>query len=96
MNKYGICVAREIDIAKERWIENLESLAKSILATVNTSKEVGYRKEYRVKVEDAKVITDPLKTTLNKGEILGAPFTDLGWTPLFINAAGLVMEVADN
>jgi phosphohistidine swiveling domain-containing protein len=27
------------------------------------------------------------------GEILIAPFTDPGWTPLFINAAGLVMEV---
>lgn len=41
----------------------------------------------------ARVITDPAKATLNKGEILVAPFTDPGWTPLFINAAGLVMEV---
>lgn len=41
----------------------------------------------------AKVITDPAKGTLGKGEILVAPFTDPGWTPLFINAAGLVMEV---
>lgn len=41
----------------------------------------------------AKVITDPSKASLNKGEILVAPFTDPGWTPLFINAAGLVMEV---
>lgn len=41
----------------------------------------------------AKVITDPSKTSINKGEILVAPFTDPGWTPLFINAAGLVMEV---
>lgn len=41
----------------------------------------------------AKVITDPSKAALNKGEILIAPFTDPGWTPLFINAAGLVMEV---
>jgi pyruvate,water dikinase len=30
---------------------------------------------------------------LTPGEILIAPFTDPGWTPLFINAAGLVMEV---
>ena len=30
---------------------------------------------------------------LHKGEILVAPFTDPGWTPLFINASGLVMEV---
>ncbi len=41
----------------------------------------------------ARVITDPSKASLNKGEILVAPFTDSGWTPLFINAAGLVMEV---
>jgi len=243
MNKYGIRAAGEIDIAKERWIENPESLAKSIIATVNTSSEGVHRKEYRDKVEEAKVaaekmvqevevkygkikakivrrlikvlrnclparehhkflmmrlsmvfknilleearllvkkgqlaeekdifyvgmqelykaieneesllelinqrkeeyehfkklnaprvltsdgeeikaglkrnnlperalqgipvssgiiegiakvITNPSKTTLNKGEILIAPFTDPGWTPLFINAAGLVMEV---
>lgn len=41
----------------------------------------------------ARVITDPVKASLNKGEILVAPFTDPGWTPLFINAAGLIMEV---
>lgn len=41
----------------------------------------------------AKVITNPADASLNKGEILVAPFTDPGWTPLFINAAGLVMEV---
>lgn len=41
----------------------------------------------------ARVITDPSKAAINKGEILVAPFTDPGWTPLFINAAGLVMEV---
>lgn len=41
----------------------------------------------------AKVITNPTKASLNKGEILVAPFTDPGWTPLFINAAGLVMEI---
>ncbi|MFL0267426.1 phosphoenolpyruvate synthase [Candidatus Clostridium radicumherbarum] len=41
----------------------------------------------------ARVITDPSKATLNKGEILVAPYTDPGWTPLFINASGLVMEV---
>ncbi|MGV8905400.1 MAG: phosphoenolpyruvate synthase [Acetobacterium sp.] len=41
----------------------------------------------------AKVVTDPTKEAINKGEILVAPFTDPGWTPLFINAAGLVMEI---
>jgi len=41
----------------------------------------------------AHVILDPTRAVLAAGEILVAPFTDPGWTPLFINAAGLVMEV---
>ena len=41
----------------------------------------------------AKVVLDPTTDLLEPGEILVAPFTDPGWTPLFINAAGLVMEV---
>ena len=40
-----------------------------------------------------RVIRDPLTETLDPGDILIAPFTDPGWTPLFINAGGLVMEV---
>ena len=41
----------------------------------------------------ARVIRDPAGESLEKGEILVAPSTDPGWTPLFLNAAGLVMEV---
>ncbi|GAC1358263.1 MAG: hypothetical protein NVSMB42_17390 [Herpetosiphon sp.] len=41
----------------------------------------------------ARVVLDPHTQRLNEGEILVAPFTDPGWTPLFLNAAGLVMEV---
>jgi len=41
----------------------------------------------------AHVIHDPATETLQPGEILVAPFTDPGWTPLFINAAGLIMEI---
>ena len=41
----------------------------------------------------AKVILDPSADLLNPGEILVAPFTDPGWTPLFVNAAGLITEV---
>ena len=39
------------------------------------------------------VIRNPQSETLKPGEILVAPFTDPGWTPLFINAGGLIMEV---
>ncbi len=41
----------------------------------------------------ARVILDPAQEQLNPGEILVAPYTDPGWTPLFINAAGIVLEV---
>ncbi len=40
----------------------------------------------------AHIIRDPSSDHLNPGEILVAPFTDPGWTPLFVNAAGLVLE----
>ncbi len=41
----------------------------------------------------ARVVLDPGDGRLEPGEILVAPFTDPGWTPLFIHAAALVMEV---
>ncbi len=41
----------------------------------------------------ARVIRDPHDTRLSPGEILVAPSTDPGWTPLFLKASGLVMEV---
>jgi phosphohistidine swiveling domain-containing protein len=40
----------------------------------------------------ARVIHDPHGAHLSAGEILVAPSTDPGWTPLFLQAAGLVME----
>ncbi len=39
------------------------------------------------------VIRDPQQETLTPDEILVAEFTDPGWTPLFINASGLIIEV---
>jgi pyruvate,water dikinase len=41
----------------------------------------------------ARVILDPLGAHLEPGEILVAPSTDPGWTPLFLTAGGLVMEM---
>jgi pyruvate,water dikinase len=41
----------------------------------------------------ARVVLDPRQAALAKGEILVAPCTDPGWTPLFLTAGGLVMEV---
>src|SRR5207253_276438 len=41
----------------------------------------------------ARVVTDPDREVLRAGEILVAPFTDPGWTPLFVHAAAVVTEV---
>jgi phosphohistidine swiveling domain-containing protein len=41
----------------------------------------------------ARVLHDPHGATLLPGEILVAPATDPGWTPLFLSAGGLVMEL---
>jgi pyruvate,water dikinase len=40
----------------------------------------------------ARVIADPTTAHIEPGEILVAPTTDPGWTPLFLTAAGLVTE----
>ena len=41
----------------------------------------------------ARVVEEPEEARMEAGEILVAPFTDPGWTPLFIHAKGLVLEV---
>lgn len=41
----------------------------------------------------ARVILRPDHVTLVPGEILVVPHADVGWTPLFITAAGVVMEL---
>jgi len=42
----------------------------------------------------ARVVTDPRRGAyMEPGEILVAPVTDVAWTPLFAQAAGLVVEV---
>lgn len=41
----------------------------------------------------AKVVFDPVGAHLEPGEILVVPSADPGWTPLFLTAGGLVMEM---
>lgn len=41
----------------------------------------------------ARVVLDPVGAYLEPGEILVAPSTDPGWTPLFLTAGALVMEM---
>lgn len=45
----------------------------------------------------AKVVSTPGECTeLKKGDILVAPVTDPGWSPLFVTAGGLVMELGSS
>src|SRR5207244_4569210 len=41
----------------------------------------------------AHVIRSPVGARLEPGEVLVAPSTDPGWTPLFLTAGALVMEM---
>jgi rifampicin phosphotransferase len=41
----------------------------------------------------ARVVLDPVGALLEPGEVLVAPSTDPGWTPLFLTAGALVMEM---
>jgi pyruvate,water dikinase len=41
----------------------------------------------------AAVVLDPQTARLEPGRILVCPSTDPGWTPLFLTAGGLVMEM---
>ncbi len=41
----------------------------------------------------ANVLKSPYEKPLNKGEILVTRATDPGWTPLFMNASGVVLEI---
>ena len=40
-----------------------------------------------------KVLNSPYEKPLNFGEILVAKATEPSWTPIFINAAGVIMEI---
>jgi pyruvate,water dikinase len=42
---------------------------------------------------NVRVVLDPYTAHLAPGEILVCPGTDPAWTPLFLTAGGLVMEV---
>ena len=41
----------------------------------------------------ARVVLDPTSGTIYSGEILVAPVTDVAWTPMFLRAAAIVVEV---
>lgn len=63
------------------------------LAEAGTSNLVGVGVSPGVVEGRVRVVLDPHGVRLQPGEILVCPATDPGWTPLFLSAGGLVMEL---
>lgn len=64
-----------------------------VAAQTGPGELVGFSASTGVYEGVARVVLDPGEQVLESGEILVAPFTDPGWTPLFVHASALVMEV---
>ena len=67
-----------------------EALAASVPAADGTL--IGMAAAPGTATGRARVILDPTDARIDPGEVLVAPTTDPGWTPLFLTAAGLVTE----
>jgi rifampicin phosphotransferase len=70
-----------------------EAVAQIVAGTTADGVLKGTPASAGVVTATARVILDPVGARLEPGEILVAPSTDPGWTPLFLTASGLVMEM---
>ncbi|MFL5691434.1 MAG: PEP-utilizing enzyme, partial [Ktedonobacteraceae bacterium] len=70
-----------------------EAEAQSVAGATTDGMLQGTPASAGVVTATARVILDPLGARLEPGEILVTPSTDPGWTPLFLTASGLVMEM---
>ena len=63
------------------------------LDTANKDSMAGVSVSRGIATGPALVMDDPFQKILNPGDVLVAHTTDPGWTPLFINAAAIVLEI---
>jgi pyruvate,water dikinase len=70
-----------------------EPEARPVGASVADGALVGVAASAGTATAPARVVLEPTGAYLAPGEILVAPSTDPGWTPLFLTAGGLVMEM---
>ena len=70
-----------------------EALATPRTVTRRTARWSARRRRRARSPRPARVVLDPVGAHLEPGEILVAPSTDPGWTPLFLTAGALVMEM---
>lgn len=68
---------------------------RDLLAAATTDEGVltGIPASFGAVTAKARVILNPVGARLEPGEVLVAPSTDPGWTPLFLAASALVMEM---
>jgi pyruvate,water dikinase len=98
----AVAAERRADLAREAGRKNLPRLLVSDGTEPRTRAAHGPRADGSLTgtpastgrvTAKARVILDPNGARLEHGEILVAPSTDPGWTPLFLTAGGLVMEM---
>ncbi len=73
--------------------DGTEPGTQSVVAQSNDGTLKGTQASAGIVTGKARVILDPASAHLEPGEILVAPSTDPGWTPLFLTAGALVMEM---
>jgi phosphohistidine swiveling domain-containing protein len=73
--------------------DGTEPEARWALTSVADGALVGIAASAGTATGPARVVLEPAGAYLAPGEILVAPSTDPGWTPLFLTAGGLVMEM---
>ncbi|MEU6710281.1 PEP/pyruvate-binding domain-containing protein [Nonomuraea sp. NPDC046802] len=66
---------------------------ETLVATAHEGALIGTPASAGTVTGTARVVLDPVGAHLEPGEILVCPSTDPGWTPLFLTAGGLVMEM---
>ncbi|MGY1679976.1 PEP/pyruvate-binding domain-containing protein [Geodermatophilus sp. SYSU D01176] len=73
--------------------DGTEPEARPVPTSVADGALVGIAASAGTATGPARVVLEPAGAYLAPGEILVAPSTDPGWTPLFLTAGGLVMEM---
>jgi pyruvate,water dikinase len=73
--------------------DGTEPEARSAPAPVTDGAHVGIAASAGTATGPARVVLEPVGAYLSPGDILVAPSTDPGWTPLFLTAGALVMEM---
>src|SRR5213079_3411818 len=92
----ALAAAGRIAAADDIWFLTIPDARRAVagedLRDVVAARRSEYRRELRRR-HVARVMLSPAGARLEPGEVLVAPATDPGWTPLFLTASALVMEM---